>query len=179
MAVQSNRQTPNKNQKQQLDLEENTNSTESTWEESSQNPEYHEKFFGTFLSTMTSEDQRRPAKHWKADQCMSFVSKGPRKAVRRTSVRTSKGNCCKVNQYKTIIPWVLLNTLFKHQGSSHISASAKYPCSCVLQLLSHKTLSRKTSHDAFLMKPAIPTSCLLYTSPSPRDLSTSRMPSSA
>ena len=30
-----------------------------------------------------------------------------------------------------------------------------------------------------MFKPALPTGCLLYTSPSPRDLSTSRMPSSA
>ena len=33
--------------------------------------------------------------------------------------------------------------------------------------------------DCFIVIGANPTNCLLYTSPSPRDLSTSRMPSSA
>ena len=34
-------------------------------------------------------------------------------------------------------------------------------------------------HGAMLVEPTETESCLLYTSPSPRDLSTSRMPSSA
>ena len=45
----------------------------------------------------------------------------------------------------------------------------------LLQVLAQHNI-RQQSEDGF---DALPESCLLYTSPSPRDLSTSRMPSSA
>ncbi len=42
----------------------------------------------------------------------------------------------------------------------------------------HLSVARKGAHDGSLIRP-LSDDCLLYTSPSPRDLSTSRMPSSA
>ena len=42
-----------------------------------------------------------------------------------------------------------------------------------------KTTCRRMIHDVLASRYAVTQSCLLYTSPSPRDLSTSRMPSSA
>ena len=41
------------------------------------------------------------------------------------------------------------------------------------------TQGQDKSHTSFTLSPELFIDCLLYTSPSPRDLSTSRMPSSA
>jgi len=40
-------------------------------------------------------------------------------------------------------------------------------------------LAETSRYDAIILDVMLPKNCLLYTSPSPRDLSTSRMPSSA
>ena len=45
--------------------------------------------------------------------------------------------------------------------------------------LCRKNKVDRTKLDAFLNEYGLDNNCLLYTSPSPRDLSTSRMPSSA
>ena len=46
-------------------------------------------------------------------------------------------------------------------------------------LFHHARQGKKCLYFSTLSEPALKTICLLYTSPSPRDLSTSRMPSSA
>ena len=47
------------------------------------------------------------------------------------------------------------------------------------EALREVSLDIKEGADIVMVKPGMPYFCLLYTSPSPRDLSTSRMPSSA
>ena len=49
----------------------------------------------------------------------------------------------------------------------------------IVQSIDETLKSKKTAKISLLAKPHIIDCCLLYTSPSPRDLSTSRMPSSA
>ena len=76
--------------------------------------------------------------------------------------------CVHLNSDNEIIDWSFHLTLVKCTlivGSEHTDA-----------LLSRKSKSRITSR---VLKPIKEYVCLLYTSPSPRDLSTSRMPSSA
>ena len=63
----------------------------------------------------------------------------------------------------------------------HIKATGDIPGDCSYEKMSKKNYKGKTLKINTHAIPVMgePTACLLYTSPSPRDLSTSRMPSSA
>ena len=81
----------------------------------------------------------------------------------------------KVDLTKIPIPWH-----FREDGGRYQSASiivAQY--SGIRNVSFHRQLLRDPEHTVARLVPRHLRTCLLYTSPSPRDLSTSRMPSSA
>ena len=76
----------------------------------------------------------------------------------------------------------IINAPRKDMSGSGIQIRQRFICDCADSVIFQaipiqKAIDRLSRHDIGLN--ADPISCLLYTSPSPRDLSTSRMPSSA